>query len=361
MEVAPKTINQSFLLFAKLKVKGFFNGFLHPIAEIQTENEEIHVGLFSLGLNPLTGEYRLGHTKGILARSLGASYVDILKGSDKESKKAIVVTEERRNFEIERKERSLKDLGKITGGQDISKRHVGSSATINPPLLLNGGYKERFTVDKTLPRSLKDDLNSSYNGGFGLDIEEREVEDNDMAVGAKRTNLTDRDSAAIHTATSDKKSWERVARVTDERRSILKKNFAVDSLHRETFTQNSQLQFLAAGHLNLTDDQLCQRDIPYFTPEIRVPLSPQKVTGVKSPLYFNQEMGLGLAHSCFKGGLSLRGKVNEAQSVCCAMDPVQGSGISNGPICSNKLDGKLSKPKPVFNGCGLKSAQLEKW
>ena len=49
MEVEPETENQSFLLYAKLKVKGFSNGFLHPITEISCENESIHVGLFSIG------------------------------------------------------------------------------------------------------------------------------------------------------------------------------------------------------------------------------------------------------------------------------------------------------------------------
>ena len=75
--------SKSFLLYAKIKVKGFFNGFIHPMAEIPSENEIIHVGLFSLGANSVKEEYRLGYTKGVLARTLGKSYVDMLMGGDK--------------------------------------------------------------------------------------------------------------------------------------------------------------------------------------------------------------------------------------------------------------------------------------
>ena len=86
LEVALETVNQSFLRFVKLKVKGFYNGFLHPIAKIQNDKETIHVGLFSLGSNPSKGVYRLGFTKGILASSLGDFYVDMLLGGVKKAR-----------------------------------------------------------------------------------------------------------------------------------------------------------------------------------------------------------------------------------------------------------------------------------
>ena len=70
IDIAPETKNQTFFMYAMLKVKGFPNGFLHPIAEIPCEKETVHVGLFSLGFNPGNGQARFGTTRGILARSL---------------------------------------------------------------------------------------------------------------------------------------------------------------------------------------------------------------------------------------------------------------------------------------------------
>ena len=70
IEVGPETKNQSFLLYAMLKVKGFSNGYLHPIAQIPCENEMVHVGLFSIGPCPVKGEAQLCFTRGILARSI---------------------------------------------------------------------------------------------------------------------------------------------------------------------------------------------------------------------------------------------------------------------------------------------------
>lgn len=107
MEVALETMIQSFLLFAKIKVKGFAIGFIHPIAEIPCENEHIHVGLFSIEGSSVSKEFRVGHNKGILARSLGESYLDILIGGGKERKKKVVIEEEKEDFALGGRERSL--------------------------------------------------------------------------------------------------------------------------------------------------------------------------------------------------------------------------------------------------------------
>lgn len=68
LEVSKETVDQSFLRFAKLKVKGQQNGFLDPIVEIPCEDVIIHVGLFSLGLNKITDSHCSSITRGILAR-----------------------------------------------------------------------------------------------------------------------------------------------------------------------------------------------------------------------------------------------------------------------------------------------------
>ena len=78
--MAMETENKSFLLYAKIKVKGFFNGFSLPIAEIPSEDEIIHVGVFSLGANSAKEKYKTGYTEGVLARSVGESYVNMLMG-----------------------------------------------------------------------------------------------------------------------------------------------------------------------------------------------------------------------------------------------------------------------------------------
>ena len=49
LEVARETNDQSFLMYAKLKVKCHNSRFLDPIVEIPCAEEIIHVGLFSLG------------------------------------------------------------------------------------------------------------------------------------------------------------------------------------------------------------------------------------------------------------------------------------------------------------------------
>ena len=54
-----------------LKVKGFSNGYLHPIAEIPCEKETVHVGLFSIGPYSVKGGIRFELARGILARSVG--------------------------------------------------------------------------------------------------------------------------------------------------------------------------------------------------------------------------------------------------------------------------------------------------
>ena len=84
----------------------------------------------------------------------------------------------------------------------------------------------------------KGGLSSFNDGGFGLGNEERDEEDDDVAVGAQRTIRNDRDSADLPTATSDKKRWERVVGLTAERKTLLKKT-AVDSSPRERLPRTS--------------------------------------------------------------------------------------------------------------------------
>ena len=55
LEVTKETFDQSFLMYAKIKVKGHKSGFLYPIMEIPCEDEIIHAGLFSLGANDIAG------------------------------------------------------------------------------------------------------------------------------------------------------------------------------------------------------------------------------------------------------------------------------------------------------------------
>ena len=70
LDIAPETKNQTFFMYAMLKVKGFSTGFMHPIAAIPCDKETVHVGLFSLGPYPLKGQVRFGSTRGLLARSV---------------------------------------------------------------------------------------------------------------------------------------------------------------------------------------------------------------------------------------------------------------------------------------------------
>ena len=55
--------------YAKLKVKGFSNGFLHPIAKIPCENESIH-GSRQYRCKPRQSWGCFGLTKGLMARSI---------------------------------------------------------------------------------------------------------------------------------------------------------------------------------------------------------------------------------------------------------------------------------------------------
>ena len=102
LEVASETNNISFLKYAKLKVKGFSSGFLHPIVEVPCGKEIIHVGLFSLGACKDKIGDLLGQTKRMMARSLGDSYVRILKGVDKDGKECQVADVERGEIVIEK-------------------------------------------------------------------------------------------------------------------------------------------------------------------------------------------------------------------------------------------------------------------
>ena len=77
-----------------LKVKGFSNGFLNPILEIPCVNEVVHVGLFSIGANPVLGGAPLGDTGGMVMRSVGRNFAMLLQGDCKTEKTKIV--EERR-------------------------------------------------------------------------------------------------------------------------------------------------------------------------------------------------------------------------------------------------------------------------
>lgn len=70
LEVAKETIDQSFLMYAKMKVKGHKSGFLNPIVEIPCEDEIIHAGIFSLAANNVAGVQSSGITRRVLARSL---------------------------------------------------------------------------------------------------------------------------------------------------------------------------------------------------------------------------------------------------------------------------------------------------
>ena len=71
--MAREMIDQSFMMFAKLKVKGHNSGFLDPIVEIPCAEETIHAGLFSLGAYNSHQFHRFKTTKGILVRSINES------------------------------------------------------------------------------------------------------------------------------------------------------------------------------------------------------------------------------------------------------------------------------------------------
>lgn len=80
MEIAPETTNQSFLRYAKIKVKGFPSGFLNPIVEIPHDKESFHVGLFCLGLDLENLLTSVATTRGLLARSVGFNIVRAVTG-----------------------------------------------------------------------------------------------------------------------------------------------------------------------------------------------------------------------------------------------------------------------------------------
>ena len=69
LEVARETSEQTFLMYAKLKVKGHMSGFLDPIVGIPCEDEIVHVGLFSLSPNKIHEIYSSAITRAILARN----------------------------------------------------------------------------------------------------------------------------------------------------------------------------------------------------------------------------------------------------------------------------------------------------
>ena len=131
MEIALETENQSFFVYAKLKVKGCSNGFIHPLAEIPCESESIHMGLFSIGASPDKerggGGVEWGHMKGTLAISVGESYLRISKGEAKDVKNRTVVKEGRDEVVTEGRKMSSNDpvitmgeVGILSGG---SERH----------------------------------------------------------------------------------------------------------------------------------------------------------------------------------------------------------------------------------------------
>ncbi|EXB39510.1 hypothetical protein L484_011427 [Morus notabilis] len=66
-EVAEETLNQSFLLYAKIKVRGPTVGLMNPILEFPCQGEKVSVGLFSIKMkDEVISNYR---TSGIIRRS----------------------------------------------------------------------------------------------------------------------------------------------------------------------------------------------------------------------------------------------------------------------------------------------------
>ena len=108
-------------------MKGFSNGFINPIAEIPYENESIHVGLSSIGASPDKGKSRMGHTKGLLAKSVGESYMRVLKGEAKDGKQRIMAEEEKDKFVMVGMKMSSNDPVKLLGGEEILSKGYDKS------------------------------------------------------------------------------------------------------------------------------------------------------------------------------------------------------------------------------------------
>ncbi|EXB80249.1 Putative amidohydrolase ytcJ [Morus notabilis] len=70
VEIAEDTLGQSFLLFAKIKVRGFKDGFMSPIMEVSCQGERIHLGLFNLENNQPYSTLSNGRTSGLIWRSI---------------------------------------------------------------------------------------------------------------------------------------------------------------------------------------------------------------------------------------------------------------------------------------------------
>ena len=71
LEIAEETLKKTFLRFAKLKVKGVANGFMHPLMEVPCEGTTTHVGIFVLGDYKYQSEVFNGGVAGLYRRSLG--------------------------------------------------------------------------------------------------------------------------------------------------------------------------------------------------------------------------------------------------------------------------------------------------
>ena len=68
LEIAEETNNKTFLGYAKIKVKGFENGFMNPVIEILCEGEQVCLGAFAIrGEEGSPKEYR---TAGITTRAV---------------------------------------------------------------------------------------------------------------------------------------------------------------------------------------------------------------------------------------------------------------------------------------------------
>ncbi|PON47996.1 hypothetical protein TorRG33x02_321590, partial [Trema orientale] len=84
-------------IYAKIKVRGFTNGFLYPIAEIPCERSSVQIGIFSIAGNFQAANVWNCRTEGILGRS---------------SRNVVVIgIEGRRGHELTETDRSIKPMG----------------------------------------------------------------------------------------------------------------------------------------------------------------------------------------------------------------------------------------------------------
>ena len=146
-----------------LKVKGFSNGFLHPIAEIPCNKETVHVDLFSLGLYPGKGQFRFGSTRGILVRSVEGRLNSLsqINSSDKMiARDTGVEADERREAGVEAYERReprsglsvFSDKGNSQEYVDLIRpREVCSK--YSKESLVCGGWANGITVQKEVEGS----------------------------------------------------------------------------------------------------------------------------------------------------------------------------------------------------------------